>query len=228
MIPKAPIPFRGFSDGEDVRIYEHGILPHWRQVGCTYFVTFRLADSIPKPVLIEIERDRTAWLEARGIDPHDINWKYRFAKLPPSDRKSYEKLVGRLINKSLDACHGSCMLRNPTIGNMVAAALNHFHGSRILTGDFVVMPNHVHVLMTPIDGFELEDVLCSMKSYTAHQCNRLLSRTGAFWQRQSYDHIVRNTKQLQAYQNYIASNPTKANLNTGHYVLSQAQYHELA
>ena len=227
IMSKAPIPFRGFDERGEVRIYNHGILPHWRQRGCTYFVTFRLADSIPKPVLQELEYERTLWLKARGINPDDPDWKHRFALLPPEQRRLYERFVGRLLNKTLDDCHGSCALREPAIGKRVAAALDHFHGDRVFTGDFVVMPNHVHALLTPMDGYELEDVLHSIKSYTANEINRTLDLVGPFWQRDSYDHIVRDIEQLQAYQEYIAANPSKAKLTAGEYILSRAEYQEV-
>lgn len=210
-----------------MRIYDHGILPHWRQAGCTYFVTFRLADSIPKSVWQELECERARWQRARGIEPDNCDWKHLFAKLPIQERRLYEQRVGRMLNKSLDDCHGSCALRDPAIGNTVAVALDYFHGSRVFTGDYVVMPNHVHVLLTPMDGFELEDVLHSIKSYTSNEINRAMEQDGNLWQRESYDHIVRDAEQLQAYQQYIADNPVKGRLNVGEYVWSQAAYREV-
>lgn len=218
------IPFNPFDEHGDVRIYHHGILPHWRQAGCTYFVTFRTGDSLPKAVVEAIEHERVCWLTARGIDPATHDWKRRFASLPRSDRRRYERLVGRLLNVSLDECRGACPLRDPKIGGLVAAALEYFHGSRVLTGDYVVMPNHVHVLMTPITGFELEEVLQSIKSYTSKQINRALARAGQLWQRDTYDHIVRDVDQLRAYQRYIADNPLKAHLESGTYILAQGAY----
>ncbi len=209
-----------------MRIYSHGILPHWRQARCTYFVTFRLADSIPKPVLDELEYERGLWLRARGIDSEDKLWRQRFAQLPPNEQQIYEKFVAQLLNKSLDQCHGSCSLRDRVIGSKVAAALEHFHGSRVLTGDYVVMPNHVHVLLTPLDAIELEDTLHSIKSYTANQINQMLKKSGPLWQRESYDHIVRNWEELESYQTYISANPVKAKLSVTQYIVSHATYAE--
>lgn len=226
MSTELPIPFHGFDERGELRFYHHGVLPHWRQAGCTYFVTFRLADSIPEPVLKEHEYERTQWLQSRGIDPENRNWKHRFAILPANERRLYEKLVGRLLNTSLDECHGSCVLRDSVIHNKVAASLKHFDGSRVQTGDFVVMPNHVHVLLTPMYGFELEDILHSIKSYTANEINRLLKQAGQLWQRESYDHVVRDFEQLHAFQQYIAANPAKSRLRSGEYAISTANYVE--
>ena len=224
-VSKTSIPFRGFDEQGEIRIYHHGILPHWRQAGCTYFVSFRLADSIPKHVLQALEEERTLWLKARGIESTSRDWKRPFAALSAKEKRQYEQLVGRLVNKSLDECHGSCALREPGIAKHVASALDYFHGTRVLTGNFVVMPNHVHALLTPMDSFELEDILHSIKSFTANEINRVLGQTGQFWQRESYDHLVRDTEQLQAYQEYIKANPTKAKLSVGEYILAQAEYH---
>jgi putative transposase len=214
-MPKEAIRFQGFDELGQVRIYSHAMLPHWRQTGCTYFVTFRLADSIPENVLAELEYERRLWLRHRDINADAADWKQLFFKLPSTERRTYEKLVGCLLNRALDSCHGSSCLRNPAIGNSMATALDYFHGERVLTGDFVVMPNHVHVLLTPMEGHELEDILHSIKSYTAKQINRSLSQTGAFWHRDSYDHIVRDAEQLIAYQEYTAANPIKAKLRQG-------------
>jgi len=221
---KAPIPFRAFNEGGELRIYDHGLLPHWRQTGCTYFVTFRLADSIPRIVLEDIEDKRIRWLKSRAINPDDLNWKSQLAKLPICEQRIYDEVVASLVNSSLDECHGSCVLKEEAVGNKVAHALNFFHGERVLTGDFVVMPNHVHVLLTPITGFELEDILHSVKSYTANEINKLLNRNESFWQRESYDHIVRDAEQLEAYQQYIGVNPLKAKLREGEFILSSAVY----
>jgi putative transposase len=221
---KPQIPFEGFDEHNAVRIYESGLLPHWRQEGCTYFVTFRLADSIPKQVLVEIEEQHRNWLAHRGIDANSADWKRQLAKLSTSEQRVYEGQVGHSLNVALDLCHGSCCLKDERVSQQVASALDFFHDVRVLTGDFVVMPNHVHALMTPLPGHELEDILHSIKSFTANQINRLLESSGTLWQRDNYDHIVRDAEQLFAYQQYIAINPEKAFLRSGDYIHSRVEY----
>ena len=158
------IPFRGFDERGEVRVYYHGILPHWRQENCTYFVTYRLADALPAGVIREFEYERDQWLLHRGIDPkrllaESFDWKKTVGKLSKNDQRLYERTMATKLNKYLDAGHGCCVLKRPDLAEIVANSLKHFHGDRVLTGDFVVMPNHVHVLMRPINGFELEDIL---------------------------------------------------------------------
>jgi putative transposase len=223
-MPKDSIPFRGFDERGDVRIYDHGVLPHWRQTGCTYFVTFRLCDSIPASVLEEVEYERIAWLKGRNIDPRSLDWQHRLAALPDSERRQYEKLIATLLNRELDKCHGSCVFRDPVIREIVALALDFFHHVRVLTGDYVVMPNHVHALLTPCRGYELEDILHSVKGYTANQINRQRKTSGSFWQRETYDHIVREFEQLHGFRKYIADDPVKGKSGVNEYSYSCAEY----
>jgi type I restriction enzyme R subunit len=224
MRAKSPIPFRGFDEHARVRVYRHGILPHWRQDGCTYFVTFRQADSLPQRVLADLEYERLLWLKNHRIDPDSPTWKSEFAKLSKADQRDYERRLGTVLNDLLDAGYGSCALRDARVANIVAESLDYFHDARCLTGDFAIMPNHVHVLMAPLLGFELESILHSIKSYTAVELNRIIGAKGTFWQRESYDHIVRDFEQLESFQQYIAANPEKARLNPCECVLSKATY----
>ena len=78
--------------------------------------------------------------------------------------------------------------------------------------------------MRPLNGFELEDILHSIKSFTANQINKRIGGAAEFWQRQSYDHIVRDFEQLEAFQAYIAANPVKAGLQNDQYNLHQAKW----
>ncbi|MEM6365706.1 MAG: transposase [Planctomycetota bacterium] len=177
------IAFRGFDPDGEGRIYEHGILPHWRQDGCSYFVTFRQSDSLPIAVVREMEASRHRWLGQRGVDLSQTDWKQHFATLPATVREEYERFNGSMLENHLDNCHGSCALRDAKNAQVVEAALNHFHETRVQMGDFVIMPNHVHAILRPVEGFELEQILHSIKSFTANKINQLTNRKGEFWQR---------------------------------------------
>ena len=218
------IPFRGFDERGDVRVYYHGILPHWRQDGCTYFVTYRQADSLPAGTIREFEFERDKWLKHRGVDLDNEDRREAFRKLSRADRRTYERLMASRLNECLDAGHGSCMLRRSDIAQIVIKSLYHFHGERVQTGDSVVMPNHVHTLMRPMPGYELEDVLQAIKSFTATEINRQIGAGGRFWMKESYDHIVRDFDQLAAFQNYIIANPKKARLRQDEFVIRTATW----
>lgn len=218
------LPFKPFDEDGEVRIYYNGFLPHWRQDGCTYFVTFRLADSVPQSVLDEWTYERDAWLEARGVDLKVLSLSQAIKALSKEDRRRFERHFTGKLFEFLDRGQGECWLRDAEIGRAVSDALLFFNSERLDTGDFAVMPNHVHALMTPYAGFELEDILHSIKSYTANQINRRLKRSGTLWMEESYDHIVRDGEELLRIQSYIRANPQKANLKKSEYCLYEVEF----
>ena len=145
-------------------------------------------------------------------------------RLTEGDRRRYRRWVAAALNGLLDAGHGSCVLRSREASAVVVHALDHLDGRTARVGDFVTMPNHVHALLTPLPGRRLEDVLHSVKSFTANRLNRLTGRTGRLWQRESYDHIVRDPEQLGAFQAYIAASPSRAGLRDGEFSHKAATY----
>lgn len=234
--------FQPFDEQNPVRIY-YTSMPHWRQDGCTYFVTYRLADSIPAGVLREWEFEKLKWIQARvkvdsignridsndsidnriesrdSIDNRTYRWDELFPLLCDSDRYAFLKCFNRKLNTYLDNGAGSCVLRHRACAKIVLEGWEFFDGIRYQLGDLVVMPNHVHLLITPMAGFELEGVLQSRKRQSAKEINQELNVSGTLWQKHSYDHIVRDAKELVAFQEYIASNPDKANLQQGQFLL---------
>ncbi len=72
------------------------------------------------------------------------------------------------------------------------------------------MPNHVHLLVTPLPRFDLESILHSWKSFSAHEINKKRGNDGVVWKKESYDHIVRNREEFVRIQKYIRDNPIKA------------------
>lgn len=219
------VPFRGFDEAGSVRIYYHGYLPHWRQTGCTYFVTFRLADSVPAPVLKEFIHDRDVWLKARGICTKDANWKSQLRKLSDLEQKLFHQFLGDRFDKYLDLGHGSCQLSDTEARKIVSDTLQYFQGARLWTSDYVVMPNHVHAIVRPINGFELEDILQSIKGYTSKQINERLGLKPPFWMKECYDRIIRDFDGLDRTKQYIRSNPLAANLDAQSFTLFELDSH---
>jgi len=99
------------------------------------------------------------------------------------------------------------VLARPEVRRLVTDALGHFVDARYVLRDWVVMPNHVHVIVTPIADYTISEVLHSWKSYTAVKIHRLLGRSGVLWQKESFDHIVRSPEQLERIERYIHDNP---------------------
>ena len=221
--------FALFDPDEEVAVTRRN-LPHWQQAGKTYFITFRTADSLPRPVLDAWYEERSAWLKRRGIAPgnEDLGVAERratvsaaLARLPLQERREFHRTFSEKMHRLLDDCHGECVLKRPALAKIVGESLLHFDGDRYEMGDYVVMPNHVHMLVQ----FRPEVILArqceSWKHYTAVRINRALRRTGHFWQGESFDHLVRSPEQFDVLRRYIADNPLRANLREGeflHYV----------
>jgi REP element-mobilizing transposase RayT len=95
---------------------------------------------------------------------------------------------------------------------IVADALRHFDGERCELASFVVMPNHVHVLMQCLGEHRMKAQVTAWKKYSARCLHEALGRKGHFWLGETYDHIVRSREQFEHYQRYIRENPVKAKL----------------
>jgi len=134
------------------------------------------------------------------------------------DRRFSERFIDR-IQEWLDAGMGACHMRRPDVRAEVEVCLLQFDGKRYDIDAFVLMPNHVHVIIKQTSGYYLSTILQGIKGVSANRCNKLLGHKSAFWMDESYDHIVRNAKELTAFRNYIAANPTKAGLKPNEYAL---------
>lgn len=167
--------------------YSRGYLPHFDDSERIQFITFRLSDSMPREVLDCYQEQ----LEQGLITEH--------ARL-------------KKMEDYLDTGHGACWLRQPRIGQLVESALLHGDGERYQLISWCVMPNHVHVLIEPLGGCKLRDILHTWKSYTAQMANRWLGRKGAFWQREFRDRYIRNWKHFEGVKAYIEQNPVEAGL----------------
>jgi putative transposase len=112
----------------------------------------------------------------------------------------------------LDAGAGYCWLKQPEIATVVQNALLHFDGERYRLLAWTVMPNHVHVLVEPFDTHALGDIVSSWKRFSARMANRLLGRSGSFWQEDYWDTYIRNERHLGSTIAYIENNPVNAGL----------------
>jgi REP element-mobilizing transposase RayT len=187
----------------ELKIRQGAYLPHWTREGATYSVTFRLADSLPRPV---VER----WLFER----EDISRTARQLGRPltPQEERRLQELFSERVERYLDAGEGECWMRDDAIAAIVAEALLHFDGSRYLLHAWCVMPNHVHVVVQPLAGYELPSITHSWKSFTAKEANRKLGRRGKFWQPEPYDHLIRDEADYQRQVEYVLNNPARAGL----------------
>lgn len=217
MFSESPTEFQPFTRTALTERYQTN-LPHWRQPGTTYFVTFRLKDSIPDRVLAQWEAEKISWLkENRIVVPSPI----RLEAIPEKLRFSFEREFNRKLNVYLDAGHGACHLRDPAVRDLL---IDRLAAVPCPVGDFVIMPNPVHALLTPEESLSLEETLHFLKGGSARIINQHRGLSGPLWQKDSFDHIVRHTKSLETYQQYIAENPGKAGLKRGEYSVRTATY----
>ncbi len=178
-------------------------LPHWQQDDSYYFLTWRLADSLPAAKLNELRERKQAW-QLANPEPLDAE-----------QQEEFHALFSGKIDEWLDAGEGGCILKNPALRKIVDDALHHFDGERYNLLASAVMPNHVHVIIRLVTGENLSDVLHSWKSFTAKQINRATGNTGTVWQDESFDRIIRSAAHLDTLVSYVEENPAKAGLREG-------------
>jgi REP element-mobilizing transposase RayT len=183
-------------------IHSRGYLPHVKREGASYFITFRLVDSMPHEVLMTFERER-----AEAIKKHTTR------RGPPEEREEINREFLRKVERFLDKGVGGCHLRKPEIATLVANALKHFDRERYEMREWAIMPNHVHVIVWPMPNHLLSEILKSWKTFTSREANKILGRTGeTFWQRESFDHWIRDDDEKARIARYIRNNPVIAGL----------------
>jgi REP element-mobilizing transposase RayT len=208
--------FQFFDREAEVEISER-CLPHWEQAGATYFITFRTADSLPDAVIRAWRAERDNWLRRHHICPLARNLSELVDSLAAVERQEYHDHFSGRWQEMLDAGHGECVLKRPELSQIVADSLRYFDGDRYQLGDFVVMPNHVHLLVMFSGPGKLKLQCRSWKKFTAGRINEQLGRRGHFWQDESFDHLIRSPDQFEYFRRYIAENPAMARLRPGDY-----------
>ncbi len=184
-------------------------LPHIQPPGATFFITFRLAGSLPATVIASLcaEAERARLELERAPDSPERAQRWYLAE---------RRFFGQW-DAALDHGEGPDWLSDPAVAKLVADNMHYFAGKRYELLAYCIMSNHVHVVFTPLlktaeTCFPLAQIMHTMKGYTALQANRLLGRTGAFWQHESYDHYVRDSAELERIIAYVTNNPVKAGL----------------
>lgn len=173
--------------------YNAGRLPHFDAPGTIQFITFRLADSIPINLLRE--------------------WKKEVTRFP--DDAQSDALRAR-IETYLDRGYGSCVLGHPAMAATLQNTFEYYNGKRYQLLDWVIMPNHVHVLIRP--DYSLPRIVQAWKTYSARWAIQNAGKldlklpTATFWMRGYWDRYIRNEDHLMAAIHYIQQNPVKAGL----------------
>lgn len=203
-----------------MKTYYHNRLPHIAPLGATFFITFRLADSLPQSIV----RRMISQLESR------------IEKLKTEQPKGYQKeiirqrkLIFKQYEDQLDINpYGECHLKNEAVVKIIKEKLHEYDGDKYKLICYCIMPNHIHLLFdtsiqlvneteflpdgTPQNYMQLDKIMKRIKGASAVTANRILKRKGTFWQKDSYDHYVRNEKEYLRILFYILNNPVKAGL----------------
>jgi len=195
-------------------------LPHYIVPGFPYFVCINLIGTMPKTKIIEILTDGSPMerlrilpvLAAAGISVGEII-------LRPDPKRIIQKIQAEFL--------GPRWLAIPKVADAVKEAILHRDGEIYDLFAFSIMPSHVHLLFRlpgdiseekssandePTDKFQLAKIIGNLKKYTARQANLILGRRGPFWEHESYDHVVRNRKELIRLVRYTLMNPVRAGL----------------
>ncbi len=163
--------------------HERGYFPHFDAGAVVQTVTFRLADSLP----------REFYEKAAAVAPNSIDLFF-------------------VMERAIDLGTGECLLADPENARIIQDAFEYFDGSRYLLLAWVIMPNHVHVMIEQAVGHRLADVVQYWKSFTAHLINKARGRNGRIWAPEYFDRYVRNARHYANAKFYIENNPVKARL----------------
>ncbi len=205
-----------FDPKADFSVHEH-CRPHWSQAGTVVFITIRTADSIPKEVVQRWDREKTEWLRQHNCDTSQ-HWSKVVPTIDNELRKEFQKKFRRTREAFLDTCHGKCLLQKPQHAKIVADSLMFFDGDRYRMGDFIVMPNHVHLLAVFGSEERLKEQCDSWMHFTARKINLQTGAKGKFWQQEPFDHLVRSPEQYSYLRDYIKDNGRKAKLQPNQYL----------
>jgi REP element-mobilizing transposase RayT len=182
-------------------------LPHVHPDGFPLFITFRLADSLPKEIILNLkeERERTLKSTADSFERYSIEEGY------------FER-----YDEYLDRCaSGPRWLENHEVAKVVANKISDMDNLRYKLFAYCIMPNHVHLIIEPYQvqqlkhrgksvNYPVTETMRLLKGSTARECNIALKRNGSFWQHESYDHFIRSEKEFERTIKYVLHNPVKA------------------
>ncbi|MCH5231911.1 MAG: transposase [Muribaculaceae bacterium] len=200
-----------FSQYEDIEAWGNP-LPHWLQDNKLYFITFRLEDSICKEdqeILIKKKKD----FELKNPKP----WS-------PQTYSEYRKIISSKMDALLDKGYGSCILKNQAVRDLFLKSLYFYEDKKYSIMGFVVMPNHVHLLLLGKNQINVIKAIGSVKRFSAYTINQFLNTRGKVWKKGSYDTIVRSEEHRIVCCQYIERNPKY--LSKGTYELGGPWIHK--
>ncbi len=176
-------------------------LPHWELEGSTYFITFRVRSNLRKPFqLVNSQRQaRKPAPHSAGQTPHPVGQAFH--------------PVGQAFHPVGQAFQPVGQAFQPAVlADRVEESVIFGHGERYLLDAYVIMSDHVHLLLSPLPGWTLAKIQQGLKGFTARGINKVLGRKGPFWQDENFDHLIRHEEDWLDKFNYIHNNPITAGL----------------
>ena len=223
----------------DKEIHNHcrKYLPHFENQRYQ-MITYRLYDSVPRGVIEQWKRE-VGMQAARLLNNADASIGMQAARLPniageppapqsqsaslanageppalqmPTTLQQKQRQMLVLIDKYEDTGYGQCFMKNDNVAQIIRDNLMFHNGKKYNLLKWCIMPNHVHTLIEVFSGISLSEILHCWRSYTAHQINKLLNRTGQVWMMEYFDRYIRDSYHFEKVVNYIHNNPVKAGL----------------
>lgn len=184
------------------------LLPHLYNGHHCFFITFRLADSLPQSVISELKNSLQVEINLIS-EANEIKRKFIIDKLKFKYFKKYEH---QLDSKP----YGDCVLKNVEIAQILYDKILSYHKKYFDLKCLSIMPNHVHILLSTLDKgeiVELDKWLQLIKGGSAYLINKTLKRTGKLWATESFDRYIRNEDHYNNAFYYTINNPRVARLN---------------
>ena len=200
-----------------------GALPHIYPVGATFFITFRLVDSLPQDIFQSI---KTEYFEkVRKINKQESDKKLREVMI----YKLKKEIFGKYDRQLDDKQYGDCHLSDAKVARILWDKIFEYNEKYYTVEALAIMPNHVHILLdtsvqlpqnseidiAPEGYVDVPKWIQLIKGGSSFQINKYLGRKGALWHKESFDHFVRYHKdgELGRIKNYTLENSVKANLD---------------
>jgi REP element-mobilizing transposase RayT len=193
-------------------------LPHWQPEGAWYFITFRLANSLPVSVLQELDAECENEKQIMRTRFNGAQQRDELYKLDKKYFGRYDSWLDRCIENS------PRWLADPNIAQIVSDEIHALDGNRYSLMTYCLMSNHVHIVIDTAKyhfkpthkgvtaRYPLTDTLKQLKGRTARFCNLALGRNGTFWHPESYDHVIRDVQEYERIVWYTINNPVIAGL----------------
>ena len=191
--------------GEPPKLFYRRKLPHIHPPGDTLFVTFRLAGTLPRELVLR-------WQEEYAIREAELRANPPGGKLQEALLAEQKRQFARVDAALGKALHGPAWLKRPEIARLVEQALHELDKHELDVIAYCIMPNHVHFVATLLTDTPFHRTMQLLKGRSARAINKVLQQQGRLWQREYYDYVARNGAELKRIVSYVLENPVKAGL----------------